>query len=825
LYNRKLIDTVKSECGGNYGDFLSHVCEQRGEFLANLLHKATAGMGCNEKIVMEVMCLSTSDEKSLMKETWEKKHDANFFDMLRDELSGDFEDFIMKLVQFPKSEEPADLHEAPGQAKALWKKIKKGKKTFGGIDDKAEEFLVTVLTQLSEDQICAIRNCYDNEQYDGRSLEATIKKYLGGDFESACLLLIKKRIDIKCEHLKEALERMNCDEVVISNTLGGVDKAEAIAIAERYQEKYDKSLISHIADRAGGSYFQALSTWLTAIPENNLDNIRSNIAVLDAQLLIKAAVGLGTDERMVVKILCTRTKQQLEAIDVAMRSNHEKTLKEYVVKEMGGDLEQFLKYLQMSEPEFDVHCLNKAFKGMGTNESLVLEILTTRPFRRLQAARELYNSSNDANIYDSLRDELSGPLQRLCIRLLTGPRSGIEFDVNASAEKLHNAGEVQFGTDENVFIEIFTSHTQPQLQEIADAYEANYENSLRNCVESEFSGDLEDALIGLLNDPIETYCRNLKNAMTGMGTDESTINRIIGGNDKKTVHLIADRWFQKYDTALIDVLATDISGDYENAVLTYIKTTDASNGAQERMTEEAEELERQRIEDEAAEDARLAQEATQALLDAAQALKDEEDAKREAEEIARQEAKVAKLEADLADALLRAEREETARIAREEAEEAARIAKEEAEEEERIAREERAEAARIEREEREEAEKAAAIEKQELEKAEALALKEAEFLAEEERLANEPPPTEDSDSSSSSDSDSNSDSDSSDDEEDEEAKPKPKKEKKEKEKKPKKDKKDKKKKKKKKKKSPKGFAGLFNKEQNKAFKNVGKAFF
>jgi hypothetical protein len=121
-----------------------------------------------------------------------KKHDANFDDMLRDELSGDFEDFIMTLVQFPKGEEEADLDEAPEQAKALWNAIKKMKKIFGGLTDAAEEFLVTVLTQLSEDQICAICKCYDIEQYDGRSLEETIKKHLGGDFESACLLLILK---------------------------------------------------------------------------------------------------------------------------------------------------------------------------------------------------------------------------------------------------------------------------------------------------------------------------------------------------------------------------------------------------------------------------------------------------------------------------------------------------------------------------------------------------------------------------------------------------------------------------------------------------------
>ncbi len=88
-----------------------------------------------------------------------------------------------------------------------------------------------------------------------------------------------------------------------------------------------------------------------------------------------------------MRILCARSKTQLDAIDAAYRRKYETTLVRYIEKEMGGNLERFLSYAQMTEPEFDSTMLKQAFSGLGTDEDLVIEVLCTRPFSRLQAAR------------------------------------------------------------------------------------------------------------------------------------------------------------------------------------------------------------------------------------------------------------------------------------------------------------------------------------------------------------------------------------------------------------------------------------------------------
>ena len=111
------------------------------------------------------------------------------------------------------------------------------------------------------------------------------------------------------------------------------------------------------------------------------------MASLDADLLKKATVGLGTDERMVVNIMCSRTKAQLDAVDMIYRERYHSSLREYCERELGGDLEEFLVYTQMDEDEADAHIIHKAFAGIGHDAKVVLEVFVGRTSKRLQEAR------------------------------------------------------------------------------------------------------------------------------------------------------------------------------------------------------------------------------------------------------------------------------------------------------------------------------------------------------------------------------------------------------------------------------------------------------
>jgi hypothetical protein len=77
----------------------------------------------------------------------------------------------------------------------------------------------------------------------------------------------------------------------------------------------------------------------------------------------------------------------MDSIDNIMRTKTSRTLKEYINREMGGDLARFLGYTQMLEDEFDAAILREAFSGVGCDKKVVVEVLTSRSFPRLQKAK------------------------------------------------------------------------------------------------------------------------------------------------------------------------------------------------------------------------------------------------------------------------------------------------------------------------------------------------------------------------------------------------------------------------------------------------------
>lgn len=229
-----------------------------------------------------------------------------------------------------------------------------------------------------------------------------------------------------------------------------------------------------------------------------------------------------TFTQSIIEVICKRTKEQTDAIDMKYRDRADQTLREAFESELSGDFKKFAIYTQMTEDEFDALLIHDAVDGLGTDEELLLEVLCTRSNERLEAARAYYENRFDENLVDKLNDELSGDLKKLANRLLTRNRDEEDdgsFDPDGEAERLYQASVGKtFGTDEGKFVQIFTKRSVAQLKTIAETFESAYERSLQGVVEEEMGGDLRDALIALMSEPIEFFAYRLKVALEGLGT-------------------------------------------------------------------------------------------------------------------------------------------------------------------------------------------------------------------------------------------------------------------------------------------------------------------
>lgn len=84
-----------------------------------------------------------------------------------------------------------------------------------------------------------------------------------------------------------------------------------------------------------------------------------------------------------------------------------------------------------------------------------------------------------------------------------------------------------FGTDEQAIIDILTARTNAQRQEIATYFIGEYGRDLIKDLKSELGGKFEDVIIGLMLPATQYLCKQLNKAMSGIGTNESTLVEIL----------------------------------------------------------------------------------------------------------------------------------------------------------------------------------------------------------------------------------------------------------------------------------------------------------
>lgn len=156
-YGKPLKEEIKSECSGNYGKFLSYLCETRAEFLSSRLKSAMGGMGCNRDIVNEIFCLSSNEDLAAMRSHYEQKHDSNLADRLRKELSGSHEYLILLLLTSGRSELAGD---AASHAQTMQEIISKGSGMLSGLKESAQQKIAELLCSLSPAQCVAMKGGY-----------------------------------------------------------------------------------------------------------------------------------------------------------------------------------------------------------------------------------------------------------------------------------------------------------------------------------------------------------------------------------------------------------------------------------------------------------------------------------------------------------------------------------------------------------------------------------------------------------------------------------------------------------------------------------------
>jgi len=293
----------------------------------------------------------------------------------------------------------------------------------------------------------------------------------------------------------------------------------------------------------------------------------------DASHLRKAMKGFGTDEASIINVLGNRTSAQRQRIILSYQQAYGKDLIKDLKSELGGALERVVLACMKPTSELLAEDLHHAMEGFGTNEDALVEILCTRSNKDIADLKATYHKLYKKQLQEELSGETSGHFRRLLISMSTGARDEAGTDTSIApqlAQQLYKAGEGKAGTDESEFNRILASYSPVVLRATFEEYRRIKGKTLPDAIKSEFSGDIQNGLLAVarsIENRPKFFAKCLKDAMSGMGTRDRDLIRLVVTRSEVDLGDIKDEYQRCYGKTLESAIKDDTSGDYKKMLL------------------------------------------------------------------------------------------------------------------------------------------------------------------------------------------------------------------------------------------------------------------
>uniref|UniRef100_A0A8C7T682 Annexin n=1 Tax=Oncorhynchus mykiss TaxID=8022 RepID=A0A8C7T682_ONCMY len=445
--------------------------------------------GTEESIFIMLLGNRSFDHLQMVFDKYQEIAETSIEDSIKSELSGDFENLMLAVVQCIRS---VPMYFA--------KRLYKSMKGLGTQDNT----LIRIMICRSEIDMLDIRECF-RMCYE-KSLYNMIKEDTSGDYKRTLLALCGGDDDLAGEFFPEAAQlaykmwetsamtKVQCliKQVfitIVSAVSSGTDEDVIIDIVANRSNEQRQEIRQAFKSILGRDLMKDLKSELSKNLERLIIGLMLTPAEFDAKMMRKAMEGAGTDEHALIEILVTRSNEEIHAMNAAYEDGYKKSMEDAIQSDTSGRFSQILTSLvqgarEQGPADWDRALVDAQELADACNEDSddmeikFMSILCTRSFPHLRRVFQEFVRCSNKDIEQIIKNEMSGDVkQAMYVR-------SVKNQPNYIAERLYKAMKC-IGTDDRALIRIMVSRSEVDLFNIRKEFKETHDCSLHEFIQVE----------------------------------------------------------------------------------------------------------------------------------------------------------------------------------------------------------------------------------------------------------------------------------------------------------------------------------------------------
>uniref|UniRef100_A0A8D3DDN2 Annexin n=1 Tax=Scophthalmus maximus TaxID=52904 RepID=A0A8D3DDN2_SCOMX len=152
-----------------------------------------------------------------------------------------------------------------------------------------------------------------------------------------------------------------------------------------------------------------------------------------------------------------------------------------------------------------------------------------------------------------------------------------DFDPSADAEALYNAMK-GFGSDKEAILDLVTSRSNAQRQDVIAAYKSNFGKDLIDDLKYELTGKFERLIVCLMRAPAYHDAKEIHDAIKGAGTNEKCLIEVLASRNNRQIHEMVAAYKDAYGRDMEEDIIMDTSGHFKKMLVVLLQGTRDESG-------------------------------------------------------------------------------------------------------------------------------------------------------------------------------------------------------------------------------------------------------